>query len=158
MDVEALTWREQEILTLLEKRLTNREIAAELHLAESTVKDYVGNILGKLHVKNRRQAVERANELGLLQRQETAVSIPKSNLPAETTPFIGRLDDLEEIKKQFDKTRLLTLIGPGGIGKTRLALKIAAETAHTFEQGSFFVALAPIHSPVQTLSKRSQNP
>ena len=60
-----LTWREQDILVLLAERLTNREIAERLHLAESTVKDYVGKILEKLYVKNRREAVERANALGL---------------------------------------------------------------------------------------------
>ena len=59
---DELTWREQEVLQLLAERLTNREIADQLHLAESTVKDYVGNILSKLYVKNRRQAVERAGE------------------------------------------------------------------------------------------------
>ena len=45
-----LTWREQEVLILLAERLTNREIADRLHLAESTVKDYVGRILSKLYV------------------------------------------------------------------------------------------------------------
>ena len=68
-----LTWREQEILILLAERLTNREIAERLHLAESTVKDYVGKILSKLYVKNRREAVERAKALGLLDHdRETA--------------------------------------------------------------------------------------
>ncbi len=61
-----LTWREQEVLILLAERLSNREIADRLHLAESTVKDYVGKILSKLYVKNRREAVERAKSLGLL--------------------------------------------------------------------------------------------
>jgi len=55
-----LTWREQEVLNLLGERLTNREIADRLFLTENTVKDYVGKILSKLYVKNRRQAVERA--------------------------------------------------------------------------------------------------
>ena len=53
VQADELTWREQEILTLLAERLTNREIAERLHLAESTVKDYVGKILSKLYVKNR---------------------------------------------------------------------------------------------------------
>ena len=61
-----LTWREQDILVLLAEHRTNREIANHLHLAESTVKDYVGNILSKLYVKNRREAVERAKTLGIL--------------------------------------------------------------------------------------------
>ncbi len=68
--IEDLTWREREVLELLAERLTNREIAARLHLAESTVKEYVSGILGKLYVKNRRQAVTRAGELGLLKGEE----------------------------------------------------------------------------------------
>ena len=49
--VEDLTWREQEILLLLAERCSNREIADQLHLAETTVKDYVSKILSKLYVK-----------------------------------------------------------------------------------------------------------
>ena len=64
--VEQLTWREQEVLLLLAERSTNREIAEQLHLAETTVKDYVSKILSKLYVKNRRQAVTRAQDLGLI--------------------------------------------------------------------------------------------
>jgi DNA-binding NarL/FixJ family response regulator len=52
VQVDALTKREQEILCLFAERLTNREIADRLHLAESTIKDYVGKILSKLYVKN----------------------------------------------------------------------------------------------------------
>lgn len=141
-----LTWREQEILMLLAERMTNREIAQRLHLAESTIKDYVGKILSKLFVKNRRQAVERAKSLGLLDEEQKTKVTPAHNLPAESTPFVGRLNDLVEIKKRLLETRLLTLIGPGGIGKTRLALKVAKDMADEFEDGCFFVALAPIRS------------
>ncbi len=146
MEVEELTWREQEVLALLAQRSTNREIAAHLHLAESTVKDYVSRILGKLNVKNRRQAVERGQELGLIGADKKAASHPQTNLPAETTPFIGRLDALEGIRAWLESTRLLTLTGPGGIGKTRLALKLATDMADTFNDGSFFVSLAPIQT------------
>ena len=88
-----LTWREQEVLILLGERLTNREIAERLHLAESTVKDYVGKILSKLYVKNRREAVERAKALGLLDGDQRTVVSPLTNLPAEPTPFVGRKDE-----------------------------------------------------------------
>ena len=151
-----LTWREQEVLVLLSERLTNREIADRLHLAESTVKDYVGRILSKLYVKNRRQAVKRAKALGLLEGDgKTEVTQP-ANLPAEPTPFIGRRDELTEIKQHLGETRLLTLTGPGGIGKTRLALRTAVEMAGEFNHGSFFIPLAPIHSVehlVQTIAE-----
>jgi predicted ATPase/DNA-binding CsgD family transcriptional regulator len=151
-----LTWREQEVLILLSERLTNREIADRLHLAEGTVKDYVGKILSKLYVKNRREAVERAKVLGLLDdKQKTEVS-PPVHLPAEATQFVGRRDELEEILQLLGETRLLTLTGPGGIGKTRLAVRAAAEMGDEFEHGCFFVSLAPLRSVdhlIQTIAE-----
>lgn len=141
-----LTWREQEVLILLAERQTNREIADQLHLAESTVKDYVGKILSKLYVKNRRQAVERAKDLGLLDLGGEKEIRILTNLPAEATPFVGRRDEIMAIKQNLGETRLLTLTGPGGIGKTRLALKAAREVASDFEDGIYFVSLAPIAS------------
>jgi predicted ATPase/DNA-binding CsgD family transcriptional regulator len=156
-----LTWREQEVLILLAERLTNREIADRLHLAESTVKDYVGRILSKLYVKNRREAVERAKALGLLELRRKSVARPPTNLPAEPTPFVGRRDELAEIGRCLVATRLLTLTGPGGIGKTRLALKAAEVAADDFEDGIFFVSLAPIRSAedvVQTIAEAVKFP
>jgi len=144
--INELTWREQEVLMLLAERMTNQEIASQLHLAESTVKDYVGKILSKLYVKNRRQAVERAKELGLLDREEKPGDKALSNLPPEPTPFIGRKSELEEIRELINNTRLLTLTGPGGIGKTRLSLKAAEILATEFKDGRFLVSLAPIRS------------
>jgi len=151
-----LTWREQDVLNLLAERLTNREIADRLHLAETTVKDYVSKILGKLYVKNRREAVDKAQTLGLLGDDQESAVRPRSNLPADPTPFIGRLDELEEIKTQLSNTHLLTLTGPGGIGKTRLAIKAANEAVGDFEHGTFFVPLAPIRSAdaiIQTMAE-----
>ena len=101
-----LTWREQEVLTFLAERLTNREIANRLHLAESTVKDYVGKILSKLYVENRRQAVERAKALGLLDGDRKTTLRPPSNLPAEPTPFVGRGHE-KEIGFVWDVINLL---------------------------------------------------
>jgi predicted ATPase/DNA-binding CsgD family transcriptional regulator len=159
--VDDLTWREHDILNLLAQRLTNREIADRLHLAESTVKDYVGKILNKLYVKNRRQAVERAKALGLLEVDKKIKTKPLSNLPAEPTPFVGRMDELAEINQHLTKTRLLTLIGPGGMGKTRLAVKAATEAVDDFEDGRFFVSLAPIRSAdhiIQTIAEAVKFP
>jgi predicted ATPase len=143
-------------LILLAERQTNREIADQLHLAESTVKDYVGKILSKLYVKNRRQAVERAKALDLLDSDRKTVVSPPVNLPAEPTPFVGRRDELVEIMQLLGETRLLTLTGPGGMGKTRLALKAAEGASDDFEDGRFFVSLAPIRSVehiIQTIAE-----
>ena len=67
-----------------------------------------------------------------------------NNLPVQLTSFVGRRRELEEIKDAVRNGRLLTLTGPGGTGKTRLALRAAAELLPEFEDGTFFVALAPI--------------
>lgn len=67
-----------------------------------------------------------------------------NNLPVQLTTFIGRREQLQEVKAAVRGSRLLTLTGPGGTGKTRLALQTAAELLTEFEDGAFFVALAPI--------------
>ena len=72
-----------------------------------------------------------------------------NNLPLQPTPLVGREKELEEISGQLRRggTRLLTLTGPGGTGKTRLALQAAADLLDEFEDGAYFVALAPISDP-----------
>lgn len=64
--IEELSEREKEILGLVSEGLTNREIAARLHLAEGTVKNYVTRILGKIGVRDRTQAALKARELGIM--------------------------------------------------------------------------------------------
>ncbi|HEX6387674.1 MAG TPA: tetratricopeptide repeat protein, partial [Anaerolineae bacterium] len=69
-------------------------------------------------------------------------------LPPQPTPFVGRETELQEIGRLLDTMdcRLLTLTGPGGVGKTRLALQAAAEHLDTFADGVFFVSLASLPS------------
>jgi len=72
-----------------------------------------------------------------------------SNLPAQTTPFVGRQEELAELRRLVTQSdvRLLTLLGPGGIGKTRLALQCAAEVSDDFENGAVFVTLSAVSDP-----------
>ena len=76
-------------------------------------------------------------------------SLYRTNLPIPATPFLGRDAELGEVGElmRSDHVRLLTLIGPGGTGKTRLALQAAAEAADRFPQGVFWVPLAPLRDP-----------
>ena len=77
-----------------------------------------------------------------------------NNLPAQPTPLVGRERELGEVCDLLrgEGVRLLTLTGPGGIGKTRLGLQVAAELLDEFEDGVFFVALAPITDPALVAS------
>jgi predicted ATPase/class 3 adenylate cyclase len=70
-----------------------------------------------------------------------------SSLPGELTSFIGRQREIDEASRLLDASRLLTLTGPGGTGKTRLALRIAAGRTSTFRDGVFFIDLAPLTDP-----------
>jgi predicted ATPase/class 3 adenylate cyclase len=67
-----------------------------------------------------------------------------NHLPVQLTRFIGRAKEKAEIHKLLSKERLVTLTGPGGSGKTRLALQAAAELSEHFKDGVFFVALASV--------------
>jgi predicted ATPase/DNA-binding winged helix-turn-helix (wHTH) protein len=69
---------------------------------------------------------------------------PRHNLPSQLTSFIGHDDDLEEYAALLEQTRLLTLTGIGGCGKTRLALKLAERVLPLFPDGVWFVDLAPL--------------
>ena len=71
-----------------------------------------------------------------------------SNLPVEVTSFVGRRAELREVKRLLTTTRLLTLTGSGGAGKTRLALRAATEMARGFPDGAWLVMLAPIQDPL----------
>jgi predicted ATPase len=70
-----------------------------------------------------------------------------NNLPASLNPFIGREAELVEVRRLVLETRLLTLTGAGGSGKTRLALQVAAELLDGSGEGVWFVELAPISDP-----------
>jgi predicted ATPase/class 3 adenylate cyclase len=69
------------------------------------------------------------------------------NLPTQRTTFVGRARELEALFDLVRRHRLVTLTGPGGTGKTRLAIRAAAELATDFPSGVFFVDLAPISEP-----------
>lgn len=87
---------------------------------------------------------------GALTRHVDPVApMPPHNLPVLPTPFVGRHDIIDEICTLLldESVRLLTLTGPGGVGKTRLALRVAEEVLPYFEDGVYFVALASIADP-----------
>src|SRR5436309_5374319 len=81
--------------------------------------------------------------------QLRSLSPPRQNLPPLAARLIGRERELEEVQKVLRRpdVRVLTLIGPGGVGKTRLALALAAELQASFLDGAWFVDLSAIRDP-----------
>ena len=73
----------------------------------------------------------------------TLDAIP-NNLPLQVTSFVGRSTELGEALRLLGENRILTLLGPGGTGKTRLSLQVAAEAADGYADGVFFVGLSPV--------------
>jgi predicted ATPase/class 3 adenylate cyclase len=76
-----------------------------------------------------------------------SMDVRPNNLPVQLTSFVGRRQELDDVKDIIREHRLLTLTGPGGSGKTRLAIQAATELLPEREDGAFFVALAPISDP-----------
>ncbi len=70
-----------------------------------------------------------------------------NNLPQQFTSFVGRERELHEVKALLATTRLVTLLGAGGIGKTRLSLQVAADVLESHSDGAWFVELAPLPDP-----------
>jgi predicted ATPase/class 3 adenylate cyclase len=75
-----------------------------------------------------------------------SLTVIPNNLPAQMTEFIGREEEIKETQRLLEQSRLLTVVGPGGIGKSRLSLETAAGLADKFRHGVFFVPLAHISS------------
>ena len=70
-----------------------------------------------------------------------------NNLPIQLTSFLGREAEIAAVRRLLDRSRLVTITGPGGAGKTRLALQVAAERLLQHSDGAFIVELAPISAP-----------
>ena len=69
------------------------------------------------------------------------------NLPAEAASFVGRRRELAEIRKKLAEARLVSLVGPGGVGKTRLAIRAATDLGRGFRDGAWLVELAEVVDP-----------
>ena len=79
-----------------------------------------------------------------------------NNLPQQATSFLGREREIREVKAALGKARLVTLLGMGGLGKTRLSLQVAAELMHDFPDGVWFLDLSPIRDAALVVGEAAQ--
>jgi predicted ATPase/class 3 adenylate cyclase len=80
-------------------------------------------------------------------RRIKSLDLIPNNLPSLPTSFIGRTHEMVQIRQELENTRLLTLTGTGGVGKTRLALQVGASVVDAYMDGVWFVELAPVADP-----------
>jgi predicted ATPase len=113
-----------------------------------------------------RELIENDLAVLLTERFESAASAAvseesprrRNNLPAWPTAFIGREKEVQAVRNVLGRedTRLVTLTGPGGVGKSRLGVRIAADVLDEFEDGVLFIPLAPIRDPALVTSTITQ--
>lgn len=132
-----VTEREAEVLSAVADRLRNREIADRLHVSVRTVESHIAALLRKLDVTDRAALAEIGAELRRTARTEAA-------LPAPLTSLVGRTNETNELTALIDAHRLVTLVGPAGVGKTRLALRVASLRTEAFPDGARLADLAPV--------------
>lgn len=134
---ERISERETEVLTALGARLTNAQIANRLHVSVRTVESHVSSLLRKYGVSDRWALAE-------LARSGVAEPGRVAGLPVSGTTFVGRAAERAAVLAMIEEARLVTLLGPGGVGKTRLAAVVAEDAVALFPSGCAFVDLVPV--------------
>lgn len=118
---------------------TNRQIAERLFVSARTAEFHVEQIRNKLGIHSRGEiAAWLAAQGG---------SAPPSTLPPELTKFVGRSSEIASIRTLLAQTRLVTIAGTGGVGKTRLAIAVANRVVEDFPDGAWFVDLQGLADP-----------
>jgi DNA-binding CsgD family transcriptional regulator len=138
---EALSPREAEVLDALADHLTNAEIGQQLYISARTVESHVASLRRKLGAADRR---ELATMAARIRARASAAPASIEGLPATWTSFVGRTVELDELAAALAGDRLVTLVGAGGIGKTRLAVEAVLRDALSFPGGGAFVDLVPV--------------
>ena len=138
--------REAEVLTLVGDHLSNSQIARRLFISVRTVESHVSSLLRKLNLADRRGLADLAAKSRAADRA-TGVRIVSPSLPSALTSFVGRVTERAALAEALTHHRLVTATGPGGVGKTRLAVAVAGDVASRYADGAWYVDLVPVTDP-----------
>jgi predicted ATPase/DNA-binding CsgD family transcriptional regulator len=138
-----ISQREAEVLEAIGRHLSNAQIASRLHISVRTVESHVSSLLRKFGVTDRRELAELAP--AVTQRPAARPDDGKvPGLPSARTSFIPRERVEASVLGALTDSRVITLVGPGGVGKTRLAAKVTEAVAASYQLGGVFVDLVPV--------------
>jgi DNA-binding CsgD family transcriptional regulator len=140
-DTAAVSEREAEVLEAIGAHLSNAQIAGRMHISVRTVESHVSSLLRKFGVPDRRALADLAPVVMARQRTGTGMVV---GLPAARTSFIGRSAEQAGVLAALEDSRLVTLLGPGGVGKTRMAARVAEVAAGRYPLGAVFTDLVPV--------------
>ena len=129
-----------------EKNINHTNYRNQINKVALAIRDIIKSIrIPNLHeqVTDKDTQADVEERLGKVKPPE----IKKHNLPISTTSFVGREKEMKEVRDLFQKSRLITLTGAGGCGKTRLAREIASTLIEEFKDGVWFVNLSPLTNP-----------
>ncbi|WP_395695631.1 ATP-binding protein [Nocardioides sp.] len=143
----AVSAREAEVLAAVADHRTNAEIAEQLFISVRTVESHVSSLLRKFQVADRRELALAAPAALVSAAAPWTGDRPPSSLPTPLTSFVGRHHEVADLAASLAEHRLVTVVGPGGIGKTRLAIRVAHEVRDRFTDGVVFVDLVTVDEP-----------
>jgi len=135
-----------QIAELVASGLSNREIATKLFLSSRTVEGHVEQIFNMLGLRKRTELASWVVGLRLKAAEPLPASASAGNLPEEPATFVGREQLLSQIKERLESARLVTLVGPGGVGKTRLAIRLGHGLAGRYPDGIWLIELASLRN------------
>ncbi|MGH3155094.1 MAG: ATP-binding protein, partial [Streptosporangiaceae bacterium] len=138
-----LSRREAEVLEAVGEHLSNAQIATRLYISVRTVESHVSSLLRKFNVADRRALAELAPMV--VERPPSRPGDgPVAGLPQARTSFIGRGEEQARVLAAVKESQMVTLVGPGGVGKTRLAGMTAETVAASYPFGGVFVDLVSV--------------
>lgn len=142
-----LSRREIAVLELIARGHTNAQAADRLGISPLTVKKHLERMYAATDARNRTALIAFLSNGTHPTDAGRGPAAPKHNLPSALTSFVGREREIDELTALLTTARLVTLGGPGGVGKTRLALEVAAVAAGRYRDGVRLIELGGLADP-----------